>query len=159
RGNFTPVMQTNKPAFQTVEDRDGNKVGIFVDSANRKAWDLNGNPINLNGAAGAPSTLPGAGASGLTGTAYLDQMRKSDPGRAGVVESLIEGRLSPPQLGRYGTAKVASLLRDAAIVDPTFDATNFQGHQTAVKSFMGGKDADTVRALNQAILHAGSLIK
>jgi hypothetical protein len=50
-------------------------------------------------------------------------------------------------------------LRDATLVDPTFDATNFQGRQASVRSFMGGKDADTVRALNQAILHAGSLIQ
>lgn len=109
------------PQFTTIgTDRDGNPIHGFVDPFSQKvtpAGVVGGQPA---GPQTAQNDQPQA-----TGTDYLDQMRKQDEGRANLVQGMLEGRVSPPQLGRAGTPRVMSLMKDAATVEPGFDMTKW----------------------------------
>lgn len=149
------VYQSTKPAFSVIgKDRDGNDVHGFVDPTSKKVFDLQGNPISANsGLAG----MAGNAESGLSGEEFLKSL--NDRGRADLIKSMVEGRIAPAQMGRFGTAAVQSLLKDAARYEPGFDLTAWTGRSNGMKDFYGGgKSSEMVRAANQTIHHVGELV-
>lgn len=83
---------------------------------------------------GGPGGANGSGTdAGLKGQPYLDALKARDPARASMVEGMIEGRTPFPGAFALKSPMIQSYLRDAALVDPTFDASKWQARSTAAK--------------------------
>lgn len=92
----------------------------------------------------------------LQGKTGDDAMRELPGPIASRVKAILDGRESFPSTAR-NNPRNAQLLDLAAQVDPSFDAVNFNKRNQTAAAFAKGKQADAVRAANQAVAHAGSL--
>lgn len=110
------------------------------------------NPDFMAGGGAGGGGVPGA--NGVTGEAALQGL---DAGTAGLVKSLAEGRMAFPGGMAMRSPRMMQLLNLVSTYDPTFDATDFNARNKTLQGFTAGKQGDAVRAVNQAIAHAGSL--
>jgi hypothetical protein len=94
------------------------------------------------------------GGQGLTGESLLSSL---DPGTAGLVKAYADGKMSFPGGAAMRSPRMMQLLSLVSAYDPTFDATDFNARNKTLSGFTAGKQGDAVRAVNQAIAHAGSL--
>jgi hypothetical protein len=134
-------------------DQNGYGVHGFIDPKNRKAYDINGNPIDT-------TKLTGFGNDGansnLTGDAFLATL---DPGRANDIRAIAEGRMAPPGSMALGKPQIQQLMREVGQYEPGFNLTTWQARVNGLKDFYGGgKSSETVRKLNQSALHFGELV-
>ncbi len=135
-----------KPQAMKITNRDGSESIVFVDPHRGTITGADGKPVDQSGAVPNP---------GLSGDDYL----KTIPaGRRELITGMLEGRIGPAQMGRYGTKQVQALLEDAARVEPSFDMTTWKGREAGIKDFYGGgKSQETVRKANQSALHFAEL--
>ncbi len=152
QGTMEPTLQAPvKPTPMKIQNRDGSEAIVFVDANNKKVYDAQGKEIETGGAGMGGPVNP----KGLSGPDYLASLPE---GRRLLISGMLEGRIAPAQLGRYGTKAVQSLLEDAAIAEPGFDTTAFAARQKGLNDFHGGgKSSEIVRRLNQSALHFGEL--
>lgn len=152
-GQVEPVYQA--PAKMTAgvvgKDRNGNDIHGFLDPANKKAYDISGNPITSS------NTMAGGNESPLNGPEYLKTLPQD---RQNLITGMLEGRIAPLQLGRYGNAGVQSLLLDAAKVEPGFDTNLWtQRNKTTADFAPSGKSGQNVTSLNTVVGHLGDLME
>lgn len=126
----------------------------FVDSTSKTVT----GPTNVPAAAGAP-------AADLTGPAYMDALRKRDPGIAARVTAIEEGREPPPPSGSRAP-QAQAILEHLARAYPEFDLTTWgQRHQMTVdlgkssNSSMGGMLTNARTATNHLADWAEALAK
>lgn len=148
KGTVEPIYQApTKSTFGKIgQDRNGQDIYGFINPEKGTAT-----PVQAPGTAGAPNT-PDAG---LTGDEFLKSL--NDPGRADLIKGMVEGRMAPATMGRYGTLAVQSLLKDAARYEPGFDMTKWSGRVATQKDFSAGQAAKNVTSLNTVIGHMGDL--
>ncbi len=148
--------QMQPPSFGEIgTDRDGNKMYGW-----RNPNTMTTTPAGVVGGqqVGGQSAQQGDQPQ-VTGADYMKQLQQQDPGRANLVQGMLDGRISPPQLGRAGTPRVMSLMKDAAQVDPDFNMGTWTGRIKGIADFYGGgKSQNSVRSLNQSAMHFGELI-
>ncbi len=136
-----------KPQAMKIQTRDGSDAIVFVDPVNKTVTDATGKPFSADSNGPPNPTLSGE-----------DYLKTIPQGRRELISGMLEGRIGPAQLGRYGTKQVQSLLEDAARVEPNFDLTIWKGREAGVKDFYGGgKSQETVRKANQSALHFAEL--
>jgi hypothetical protein len=99
-------------------------------------------------------SMGGGAAAGLSGDELLKNL---DPGTAGLVKAYAEGKMAFPGGAAMRSPRMMQLLSLVSAYDPTFDATDFNARNKTLAGFTAGKQGDAVRAVNQAIAHAGSL--
>ncbi len=151
QGTVSPIYQSTKPTPMKIQTRDGAEAIVFVDPTTKKVYDAQGKEVETGGVGMGGTANP----KGLSGPDYLASL---PAGRKELISGMLEGRIAPAQLGRYGTKAVQSLIEDAAIVEPGFDMTQWGAREKGLKDFYGGgKSAETVRRLNQSALHFGDL--
>lgn len=148
-----PKKGTVEPIYSAPTKSTFGKIG-----QNRDGQDIYGF-INPEKGTAKPVDVPAANANtpdgGLTGEDFLKSM--NDPGRADLIKGMVEGRMAPAQMGRYGTQAVQSLLKDAARYEPGFDMTKWGARANTAKDFASGQAAKNVTALNTVIGHMGDL--
>lgn len=112
-------------------------------------------PFNPTGQdAGSTSSIPnGPDGQPLKGPELLAHLEKNDPLAAAGVKGMISGDINAQ--GR-NMQKLAPL---AALVDPTFDATQYPIRVATRKSYTSGKDFAETQALNTVSGHMGELMK
>lgn len=103
-----------------------------------------------------PAMNMGAGGGGPVGTGD-DFLKSLDPGTAGLVKAYADGRMAFPGGAAMRSPRMMQLLSLVSQYDPSFDATDFNARNKTMAGFTAGKQGDAVRAVNQAIAHAGSL--
>lgn len=106
-------------------------------------------------AADAPPAL-GAIDPHLSGPEYMTELEKRMPGYAGTVKAVGDYRQSITSLSRNAGYR-ERVLSDALRYNPDYDQTQFTGKSRAVSNFAGGPEGRTVRSLNVAIDHLGTL--
>lgn len=148
-GTVQPIYQApTKSTFGVIgENRDGQKIYGMINPEKGTAT-----PVQVPGTASAPGAQD---VSGATGDEYLKSL--NDPGRADLIKGMVEGRMAPAQMGRYGTQAVQSLLKDAARYEPGFDMTKWNARTGTAKDFASGAAAKQVTSLNTVIGHMGDL--
>jgi hypothetical protein len=90
----------------------------------------------------------GSGAAALEGV---------DPGTAALVKAYAEGKMAFPTGAAMRSPRMMQLLNLVAQYDPSFDAADYQARNKTLSGFTAGKQGDAIRAVNQAVAHAGSL--
>lgn len=104
---------------------------------------------------GTPHT--GGGPQGLMGQDLAEWLKTNDPATFTRATRILEGEEQPPRsLNKRGQA----LLDVAARLEPGYDANQWSTRYKARQNFApggGGKGAESVRALNQGILHLGDV--
>lgn len=145
-GTVQPIYQApTKNTFGKIgQNRDGQDIYGFINPEK-------GTATPVQGATGAQ---PGA-ADGVTGEDFLKGL--NDPGRADLIKGMVEGRMAPAQMGRFGTQAVQSLLKDAARYEPGFDMTKWNARVGTAKDFTSGQAAKNVTSINTVIGHLGDL--
>lgn len=132
-------------------DMFGNKIPHygFIDEARGTVT-----PFNPPGQdAGSTSMIPnGPNGQPLKGPELLAHLETSDPLAAAGVKGMISGDINAQ--GR-NMQKLAPL---AALVDPTFDATQYPVRVATRKSYTSGKDFQETQALNTVAGHMGNLM-
>lgn len=132
-------------------DRYGNPVHGTYDPSTRRAYNADGTPYlgaSSGGVAGASDPN-----SELSGEEFLKTLPKDEQNQ---IKALVEGRLSPPPLGRKNPYW-EQLLNKAGIYEPGFDATTYKTRAQAAKAFTSGVEARNITALNTAINHMSDL--
>lgn len=105
--------------------------------------------------AGASPQPQQPGTPQVTGPDYLKTI---DPGRAAVVQGILDGRTAPPTGAALRSPQVMSLMRDAAIADPGFDAGKWARRYGTAQDFSSkGKSGQSVTALNTVYGHIADL--
>lgn len=105
-------------------------------------------------AGAAPQPQP-QGAPAVTGPDYLKTI---DPGRAAVVQGILDGRTAPPTGAALRSPQVMALMRDAAIADPGFDAGKWARRYGTAQDFSSkGKSGQSVTSLNTVYGHIADL--
>lgn len=98
---------------------------------------------------------PSYGDTSKTGEEYLATVPED---KRGIVKMMAEGALPPGSQYKLGDPKTQALIAAANRYDPTFDATTWSGRVAGAKDWStGGKSADIVKSLNQAIGHLSDL--
>lgn len=152
-GTVAPVYQSSKPQFSVIgKDTNGNDVHGFVDTATKKAWDVNGNPIDTAKLA----SIGGGANSTLTGPAFLETL---DQGRANQIKAIADGRMSPPGGMSLKSPQIQGLMRDVAQYEPGFDLTSWTARNKTRADLASGKMGQNVTAFNTAIGHLETLDK
>lgn len=90
----------------------------------------------------------------LTGDDFIKQL---PPALASEVKAYAEGRRPFPSGMAGKSPAVQQMMQMVAAYDPTFDATDYNKRNKTATGFATGKQGDAVKAINQAINHAGSL--
>lgn len=146
-GTVQPIYQApTKSTFGVIgQNRDGQNIHGFINAEKGTAT-----PVPVPGGAGS-----GEPASGVTGEDFLKGL--NDPGRADLIKGMVEGRMAPAQMGRFGTQAVQSLLKDAARYEPGFDMTKWNARVGTAKDFTSGQAAKNVTSINTVIGHLGDL--
>ncbi len=135
------------PQAMKIQTRDGSDAIVFVDPVNKTVTDATGKPFNSDSNGPPNPTLSGE-----------DYLKTIPTGRRELITGMLEGRIGPAQMGRYGTKQVQALLEDAARVEPNFDMTTWKGREAGIKDFYGGgRSQETVRKANQSALHFAEL--
>lgn len=147
-GTVQPIYQApTKNTFGVIgENRDGQKIYGIINPEKGMAT-----PVQVPGTAGAAAPPT----EGVSGEEFLKGL--NDPGRADLIKGMVEGRMAPAQMGRFGTQAVQSLLKDAARYEPGFDMTKWGARAATAKDFASGMAAKNVTSLNTVIGHLGDL--
>lgn len=137
---------------QIGEDMLGNKKFGFVDPVQNKVYDMTGNEITA-GAAGSSAGMVPTGADGMPmhGQELLAHLEKTDPITAAGVKSILAGDSSVAGRNLQKLAPVA------ALVDPTFDATQFPIRLATRKNYTSGKQFQEIQAINTVAGHLDNL--
>lgn len=145
-GTVQPIYQApTKSTFSKIgQNRDGQDLYGFVNPEK-------GTVVPAQSPTGAQAT-PDAS---VTGDDFLKSL--NDPGRADLIKGMVEGRMAPAQMGRFGTQAIQSLLKDAARYEPGFDMTKWGARAGTAKDFASGQAAKNVTSLNTVIGHLGDL--
>lgn len=103
----------------------------------------------------APVRAPAVDANGapLEGDAYLKSL---PPEQQAIVKKIAHYEISPSSLSIKGGHR-EQLLAAASRYNPEFDAVTYPARAAAVRSFGSGPKGDTIRSLDVAIDHLGSL--
>lgn len=147
-GTVQPIYKAEtKSTFGKIgQNRDGQDIYGFINPEKGTAT-----PTQIPGAAGSQ----GQPESGISGEEFLKSL--NDTGRADLIKGMVEGRMAPAQMGRFGTQAVQSLLKDAARYEPGFDMTKWGARAATAKDFASGQAAKNVTSLNTVIGHLGDL--
>lgn len=121
--------------FEKVKDAYGGEVPVFVNPRSGEIRDQSGKPYN-------PEANPATSPEAIDNT----------------VKAVLEGRMAPPTSFAASKPYWQSILRRAAEVEPNFDLTTWQARQQGVKNFTSGKDAESVRAIDQTLHHMAALV-
>lgn len=154
-GTVEPIYQApSKPQF--VPNVSPNAYGVaqpgFVDPLNKKAFDIQGNPLTAApGATGQQSTNPD-----VTGDDFLKTLPKA---QADQIKGITEGRISPPGSFALKTPYWQKMLTDVAQYEPGFDLTKWSARNATAKDFASGKSAQNITSFNTAIGHLDTLDK
>ncbi len=145
-GQITPHPQAMK-----ITNRDGSESVVFVDPVNGTVKDQSGKPVSTSGA-----SLGGQPHPEMSGEDFGAFLKKTDPGRANLIEQMHNGELAPAQMGRYGTKAVQALLEDAARIYPDFNQIKWEGAvkaqrelSSASPSALGGR----IQSLKNSVEH------
>ncbi len=107
-----------------------------------------------------PPQAPANAQPQLEGPEYADALRKRDPARANIVQAMIEGRQPFPGAFALKSPQIQSWIRDAATIDPNFDAANWQQRVATRKNYLaGGKQFQELQALNTVGGHLKDLME
>lgn len=107
------------------------------------------------GSMGGGGGVAGAGGTAVTGDDFLKNL---NPGMAGQVKAIAEGRQAPPSGMAMRSPMGQALMQAVAQYDPTFDATNYAARAKTRNAFTSGKEGQSVNSMNTAIGHAGTLL-
>jgi hypothetical protein len=92
----------------------------------------------------------------LTGDAFLATL---DPGKAGTIKAIAEGRQAPPSGFAMKSPQIRSLMRDVAQYEPGFDLSLWKSRNDTQTDLAKGKMGQNVASFNTTISHLGSLAK
>lgn len=116
---------------------------------------LTGVRYNINAMQGQAAGGTPSGASGdLHGDDYLKTL---PPSMAGTVKAIAEGRQAMPTGMIMKTGYGQALMQNLNQYEPGFEGTNYPARMATAKAFAAGKEAQSIRALNQATQHMGVL--
>jgi hypothetical protein len=156
---FTSYVADRKAAAQTAfQGRQQNEVERhnLEDEAIKKAAAVAAekkarmefDPLGLN------SPPPGTGSNGANGP---DMLKAIPVPLANQVKALAEGRLAFPSGFALKTPYWQSMLTLVGQYDPSFDAINYQKRSQTANAFSKGVQGNAVRAVNQTLMHMGTL--
>jgi hypothetical protein len=104
-------------------------------------------------AAGKPAPLLNEKGELITGDEYLKSL---SPQRAEIARKIGNYEINPSGLSIKGGRREQAIA-DAARYNPGYDQRNFNSSNAAIKNFNAGPESRTVRSLNVAIDHLGTL--
>lgn len=156
RHNKAAESKEFKPTLQTVWQSPvtGRKVYGVYDPNTRKAYDLSGAPIDVSKL--ERTDLPGDANGDLRGDDFIKSLSTQDPGLAATAKAVGDYKMDVRSLSLRGGNR-ERVLAAALRYNPTYDQTQFAGKNRAVTNFNGGVEGRTVRSLNVAIDHLGTL--
>jgi hypothetical protein len=88
---------------------------------------------------------------------YLNAIAAKDPGAAGTIKALADGRLPFPAGFALKSPYWQGMLNSVAQYDPSFDAVNYNARSQTRTKFTSGKEGQMVNNLNTAIGHVQEL--
>lgn len=88
---------------------------------------------------------------------YLGAIAAKDPGTAGTIKALADGRMAFPAGFALKSPYWQSMLNAVSQYDPTFDAVNYNARSNTRRAFTSGKEAGMVNNMNTAIGHLQEL--
>ena len=141
-----------KVKFAQLKDGLGADHPAFINTSNQT---INGQSIADYTKQNGANNSSGLGDMSLTGPEYLATV---PPKPAGIIKAIAEGRQALPAGQALRSTYWQNILQATQQYDPSFDAANYSGRLAGVKDFSAGKSAESVRSLNQALAHVGSLI-
>jgi hypothetical protein len=95
----------------------------------------------------------------MHGEMFLKELSKQNPGMAGVIKQIDEGRQLPPTGMMLRTPYGQQLQQYLAQYDPDFDSANAKTRAGTLAKFKYGKGADALTSFNTSIQHLGELRK
>jgi hypothetical protein len=117
-------------------------------------------PVTAPAVASTPREILPGDSSVDTSQYNMDALKKYSPAVQNLVLRMVEGREKPLQGAAARNPSVMALKTIAAEVDPNFDDTTWEGrYRTRMDFTGGGKDAQSLMVLNNAMHHAGNLVK
>ena len=144
-------------AVQAYEPDDKNKlVQIGENGIGGKQFGV----FNPSDGSIKPYMAPGSDNSGALGDMNLtgkDYLASIPAQQRGTVQGMVEGTLAPPSSFALSKPYWVNMIAAAKQVDPTWDAANWNGRVTGMRSFKSGADAGTVRSANQVLGHISDL--
>lgn len=90
----------------------------------------------------------------LEGQAYLDSL---EPGRRGLIQGIIEGRIAPPSASNVRSPRTLALLKQIARVDPSFDATVWKSRNETRAAFAKGVEGRSVTSHGTVVGHLSDM--
>jgi hypothetical protein len=141
----------DKNKFVQMKDGLGGDHPAFVNAENQT---INGMSIADYNKANNTNATAGLGDMSLSGKDYLNSIPAQ---QRGTVQSMIDGRMAPPNGMARKSAYWQNMIAAANHVDPSFDETQWPARVTGMKSFRSGADAGTVRSANQVLGHISDL--
>lgn len=88
---------------------------------------------------------------------YLNLIQSKDPGTAGTIKALADGRMAFPAGFALKSPYWQGMLNAVSQYDPSFDAVNYNARSQARTKFTSGKEGQMVNNLNTAIGHLQEL--
>ena len=147
-------LGADKVKFAQLKDGLGAEHPAFINTSDQT---INGQSMADYNKSNA--STEGGGALGDTTKSGAEYLATLPPQIRGTVLAVAEGRQAPPT--GFAASKPywsKTIIPAVQQYDPSFDATNWGGRVAGVKDFSSGKSAETVKSLNKAIAHIGSLM-
>lgn len=154
RHNVATENAGYKPTFGVIGEAPDPSTGMTV---KQYGWI---DPNTRTTAGGKPTAFGAAPPAPidpkLTGEDYITELGNRMPGYAKLVKAVGDYRQNIATLSRSRGYR-EQILQDALRYNPDYDQTQYTGRNRAVSNFAGGVEGRTVRSLNVAIDHLGTL--
>lgn len=161
RHNKASEAKEFKPSWGVVGEATDPDTGLtrktygWIDPNKKAITDASGKPITQSTSPTPDKPAPVLDADGkpITGEAALSAMSAQ---RAAIAKQIGDYKVNPNSLSVRGGHREQAIA-DATKYNPDYDQRIFSGSNRAMSNFMGGPEGRTIRSLNVAIDHLGTL--
>lgn len=161
RHNKASEAKEFKPSWGVVGEAADPDTGLtrktygWIDPNKKAITDASGKPITQSTSPTPDKPAPVLDADGkpITGDAALSSMSAQ---RAAIAKQIGDYKVNPNSLSVRGGHREQAIA-DATKYNPDYDQRIFSGSNRAMSNFMGGPEGRTIRSLNVAIDHLGTL--
>lgn len=147
----------NKGAIQNSADiaraEAASKIDLQGSMAESQRANANLRQAQANNLGGDPNAVAADGKTPLMGQDYLTYIKTKNPGRAATLQAIMDYREDPTKISSMRSGERSAYFNEINRIDPNFDETKYSNRSALKKSFMSGKDADNLVAINTGVAH------